>query len=233
MQYKKKPFSFPSLADLLLDRGLIASKSELKSVLSRISYYRLSGYWYPFRLLPGNEFKEGTNLEIVLHYYNFDNALRILVFKALETIETKLKNQIMHHHVHRYGPNGYRDRKNLPFMDNREHSDFLEKLRSKYSSSRAKFIQHFKDKYGNENDFPLWMACELMSFNSIVRLFRGMEFGMQQAIASDYRIADIVLSSWLLSLNSVRNICAHHNRLWNRTIGLSPMIPSPSFLVMI
>lgn len=31
--------------------------------------------------------------------------------------------------------------------------------------------------------------------------------------------------SWLVALNTVRNCCAHHSRLWNKTLGAKPMIP--------
>ncbi len=34
------------------------------------------------------------------------------------------------------------------------------------------------------------------------------------------------LGSWLLALNTTRNICAHHSRLWNRKLGTMPMIPN-------
>lgn len=31
--------------------------------------------------------------------------------------------------------------------------------------------------------------------------------------------------SWLVALNTVRNCCTHHSRLWNKTLGTKPMIP--------
>ena len=34
-----------------------------------------------------------------------------------------------------------------------------------------------------------------------------------------------VFDSWLLTLGVVRNICAHHGRLWNRESGVKPVIP--------
>jgi abortive infection bacteriophage resistance protein len=53
-----------------------------------------------------------------------------------------------------------------------------------------------------------------------------MEKPVKSAIAAEYGIADKVLESWLLSLNFVRNICAHHSRLWNRGFGnKQPSIP--------
>src|SRR5436190_24312216 len=36
----------------------------------------------------------------------------------------------------------------------------------------------------------------------------------------------IFFFSWLRSLNAIRNICAHHSRLWNRVLGDTPKLPS-------
>lgn len=34
-----------------------------------------------------------------------------------------------------------------------------------------------------------------------------------------------VLESWLVAINTLRNCCAHHARLWNREFGTKPKIP--------
>lgn len=35
-----------------------------------------------------------------------------------------------------------------------------------------------------------------------------------------------ILESWMKNLCAIRNICAHHGRLWNRVIPVKPIIPS-------
>ena len=35
----------------------------------------------------------------------------------------------------------------------------------------------------------------------------------------------MVFISWLHSLVYIRNVCAHHSRLWNRELGIQPIIP--------
>ncbi|MCW5558637.1 MAG: Abi family protein [Verrucomicrobiae bacterium] len=69
------------------------------------------------------------------------------------------------------------------------------------------------------------MAGELMTFGNLFTLFRGIETPMKQAVAGEYGVADAVLHSWLATLNQVRNLCAHHARLWNRVFGIKPTIP--------
>lgn len=34
-----------------------------------------------------------------------------------------------------------------------------------------------------------------------------------------------MLRNWLFVLNATRNTCAHHGRLWNRELGIRPIIP--------
>ena len=38
-------------------------------------------------------------------------------------------------------------------------------------------------------------------------------------------VHDKVLCSWIEVLNIIRNMAAHHGRLWNRTMGIRPKIP--------
>ena len=35
----------------------------------------------------------------------------------------------------------------------------------------------------------------------------------------------VVFTSWLHSLAYIRNVCAHHSRLWNRELGIQPVVP--------
>ena len=38
-------------------------------------------------------------------------------------------------------------------------------------------------------------------------------------------MSDSVFESWLHSIVYVRNICAHHSRLWNKTLRIQPLFP--------
>jgi abortive infection bacteriophage resistance protein len=48
---------------------------------------------------------------------------------------------------------------------------------------------------------------------------------VQREMASEYRVPDVVFKSWLHSLAYVRNLCAHHKRVWNRVLAIKPIIP--------
>lgn len=53
-----------------------------------------------------------------------------------------------------------------------------------------------------------------------------MKVSDQTAISAKYGLARReLLTSWARSMNHVRNICAHHSRLWNRPLADQPKPP--------
>jgi abortive infection bacteriophage resistance protein len=69
------------------------------------------------------------------------------------------------------------------------------------------------------------MATEVMSFGTVLSLFRACPRQTKGDVANLFAVPDAVLDSWLLTLNTIRNVCAHHSRLWNRVLGVVPKIP--------
>ncbi len=87
MRYTKLSLTFAEQAELLLGRGLVApSKEAVIAKLQAVSYYRLSAYWYPFRLTD-DILRPGTTLEMVWRRYTFDRQLRLLLMDAIERAE--------------------------------------------------------------------------------------------------------------------------------------------------
>lgn len=225
MKYTKPPKTFEGQADLIILRGLIADRDLLISRLSEVNYYRLSGYWYPFRKQGSDHIQPGTTFETVWDRYVFDRQLRLLTMDAVERAEVAIRTRLTNALVLKYGAFGHIDRNNLPKLSVDNHRRFLNKIRSEESRSKEDFVEHFHSKYTSETDLPLWIAAELMDFGSLFTLYNGVEAPIKQDVAADYGISDLVLKSWLTSLNTVRNICAHHARLWNQTFGTPIMIP--------
>lgn len=225
LKYFKPALTFSDQASQLLQRGLIApDKQAVIEKLQAVSYYRLSAYWYPFQQ-PDGSLKPGTTLETIWRRYTFDRQLRLLVLDAIERVEIAVRTQIVNRNSLQYGPFGYLDRAKLPGLSVDAHRNLLQRVREEADRSREDFVRHFFAKYTSETDLPLWMACELMTFGNLFTLFRGIETTTKQSVAADYGVADVVLSSWLATLNQVRNLCAHHARLWNRAFGIKPTIP--------
>lgn len=226
MQYSKPPLTFEAQAELLLSRGLQADKDVLISRLHAVNYYRLSAYLYPFRQQSSDAFRANTTLDLVWNCYTFDRQLRILVMDAIERVEVAVRTQIAYHFAHLHGAFGYLDQALFPKLDVGRYERWLDYMKDEIDRSRETFIKHFQAKYGDCHDLPpLWMLCEVMSFGKMLTLFNGVDDDIRRLIAREYGIEDRILKSWLGALNVIRNICAHHGRLWNRELGYKPLIP--------
>ena len=256
MAYEKPWLSYRDQLDTLKKRGLIVSDDD-KAVdyLQRIGYYRLSGYWFPFRersevccplfaegrskfkrgdtdKLALDEFKAGASFQLAVELYVFDKRLRLLVMDALERIEIALRVDIAHtlgrHDAFAYlNPNLFRDdfaRKLNPDSGLTKHHQWLQNHALLLNRSKENFLQHNKVKYGLP--VAIWIACEVWDFGTLSTLFAGMIPSEQNEIAQKYGLAKgETLESWLRCLNYLRNVCAHHSRLWNRNIVDQPKKP--------
>jgi len=194
--------------------------------LAVISYYRLAAYWHPFRQ-SDDTFKPGTHFDTVWTRYVFDRHLRLHLLDALERIEVAVRSQLALHHSQRYNPFAYaNDPASVPRLDQRRRQRFQNELVAEFHHSEEMFVQHFKHTYGDEHRYlPVWMACEIMSFGCMLTFFRGCQPDIQRRVAQTFGVHHKVLESWLLALNVIRNVCAHHSRLWNRVLGIKPKIP--------
>lgn len=232
MKYDKKPLTFDAQAEQLRQRGLQSDPQALSQRLRATNYYRFTSYLYTFRD-QGENYRLGTTLEQVWDLYRFDHGLRLLLLDALETIEVHARTQLAYHFAHAHGAFAYLNPSCLPNFDpSRSDFDSWEhKLREQVSRSRGKkgredFIVHFDKKYGDTHAMPpVWMMVELMDFGSVLSFYRGVSTDIRRELAATLGVSHQVTLNWLLVLNSVRNRCAHHARLWNWTLGYPVTIP--------
>ena len=237
MKFEKPALTIDQQVQRLLERGMEGDAALMAERLAVVSYYRLSGYAVPFRktvdengvvkLSDDGAFLPGTTFETVWRRYVFDRQLRLLVMDALERFEVALRTQLAHHHSLQHGPFGYAmTRASRPKFKPAAFAEFFAGLLEELGRSKEPFMKHFFEKYGDEHDVPpFWEAAEVMTFGSVVTFYKATTHHVKQAVASVFGVPDTVMESWLLALNSVRNICAHHSRLWNRELGTTPMFP--------
>lgn len=67
----------------------------------------------------------------------------------------------------------------------------------------------------------------MLTWGELSHLYNGLKSThLKKQIAQNLGLHAEVLASWLKTLNDVRNLCAHHNRLWNKEFGRSIKIPT-------
>ena len=226
MEYAKPFLTFDEQADLLMDeRGLVANREGLIEHLQDAGYYRLSGYWHIYKQDDG-KFREGTTFAKVWDLYTFDRQFRLVVFDAIERVEIYFRTQLAYELARTTGPFGFKERTNLPNLDQDRYRKFIKRCKEAFDRSREPFAIHFREKYGDAHDLPpYWMLVNLMDFGMTLTLYKGAPNDIRKRISASVGVAPAVLDSWLVCLNTIRNIAAHHGRLWNRRIGTQPSIP--------
>ncbi|MDD3182659.1 MAG: Abi family protein [Alphaproteobacteria bacterium] len=244
--YKKPHLTFEEQIALLKHRGMqVSDEGKATEFLQKIGYYRLSGYWYPFRksrLVSDNngkpsvevldDFREGAEFHQSVDLYVFDKKLRILLLDALERIEIALRVDVAYN-LGKLDPYAYRNsellhgnftKKTNPRTGKTEHTEWLERFDQLANRSHEDFIDHYNQTY--DLPLPIWIAVELWDFGELSRFISGMRYSDLSQIALRYGIPrPDLLASWVRNMNLVRNICAHHGRIWNRSLADSAKMP--------
>lgn len=219
---------------ILQSRGMqIEDPERAKRYLTRLGYYRLSGYWYPFRHfrnvddgqtaeLRSDDFFEGSRFDDLIKLYVFDKKLRLLALDALERIEMALRVDVAHllgerdalAHENPDCFHGNFGNRIDPRSEKTGHQIWLEKYQQQVRRARStSFVSHNLDKYGC---LPIWVAIEVWDFGMLSTLYAGMKHQDKNVLACKYGASDgNKMASYLRSLNFIRNVSAHHARLWN------------------
>lgn len=208
--------------------------------LSFVSYYRLSAYWYPAREfdLKGDRtdaFVAGIKFSDAADLYEADRKLRSLVLDGLERVEIAMRTLVGEVLI-ADDSLGYKDPGR--FRPNFDHRKWMNTVNKRVGRARKnnESIKHYEKNYGGE--YPFWVLAETLDFSDISILFEGLQVSEQRSIAEAMGvIVDLdslsanrqkkvkrqsPLVRWMEQLTIVRNTCAHHARLWNKSFAPAP-----------
>ncbi len=224
VDFLKVAFNHSEHINLLKLRGLnITEHGNLPQFLQSIGYYRLSGYFFPYYIsIASKRFKDGTTFSDITALYNFDRELRLIVLDAIERIEVALRATISNHMSINYGINWYINANNFSKAWCSKNSNpsqmdrFVQQIKDICNSKRT-YIQHFYTKYKSPSHPPSWMIMECLSFGTLIRLWRNLrKTSDKKAIAKKFDLSASVFQTFLEPVRNIRNISAHHDRLWNQ-----------------
>lgn len=220
---------------ILQNCGMCLDCSEAESWLAHVGYYRLSGYWYPYReksdklMQRLDTFVTGTNFHDIALLYEFDRKLRDYIFDGIERVEVALRAQLSAR-LGAISPLSYLD--SSTFRSSFNITNWLDTVNKRIGRARERneSIRHW---YANhDGSAPIWVAIEVFDFSDISILYSGLPTAMQWDIANnlgitinlnvlnktqkDSALKKHPLARWLQQITIARNICAHHGRLWNQ-----------------
>ncbi|MGY2224142.1 Abi family protein [Pseudomonas gingeri] len=227
----------------------IADHATAKRELARLGYYRLSGFWYPSRKfdrdvrgqkilcphttkpLRQEAFQAGTRFESTVELYKFDKALRLLMLDAIESVEVHLKTVIAHelgrNDEMAYTSATYIEPRwtviNPGFTSSKWDSWLARQQRKQDDCDEECFTSH---RLKNRS-IPFWVAVEAWDFGTLSIYFQMLKRKPQTWILARLGLNDVkAFTSWLRELNTLRNRCAHHTRIWNQSSSNHISLPA-------
>lgn len=225
-EYSKPALTLADIIERLKSNGLdIHDESEALRKLGVVSYFRIAAYLRPMEDdKETHHFKLGSTLENAFALYEFDTKLRQLIFAAIQEIEIALRAKVIQHFSLAYGPFWFTD-VNLS-ANERLFAQNLSAIDRELERSREDFIKaHFK-KYIKPAFPPAWKTLELASLGTLSKLYYNFsDKKVKKAIAREFNLPNHeILESWMRSIASLRNCCAHHARIWNRSLSATPQM---------
>lgn len=223
MRYDKPVTNPIQQLDKMKERGFIIPDNNIfqKRILS-IGYYRLSAYTLPFEVgyhddgTRNHQLKRPTYFDEILDLYEFDRRLRLHVIDAIERIEVALRSRwsdqlALESNSHAYLNSTY-------FRDQIEYAKDLVKLHTDITRSTESYIDHYKQQYNDPPLPPVWVAVGTTSLGQLSRWYKNTaSTNVKREVMRYFGMPTIEAFEGVLhSLTPVRNICAHHGRLWNR-----------------
>jgi len=161
-------------------------------------------------------------LAYVQALWSLDNRLRAATFASVQTVETHLR-ALIGYSLGAVDPLIHVKPELLSISKMHEYRLWSAKLARKVKDSREDFVIHHRDN--RKNVIPVWVAVDVLDWGGLSHLYSFMPIREREAVAGHFELSAAQLLSWLRALNTVRNVCVHHSRFFNRHYALSSFPP--------
>lgn len=212
---------------------LFSDDKEALAYLSRISYFRLKYYWIDMLdESTDNDFLEDARFDNVVERYEFDKQLREILFNAIEIVEVGLRTKVINILAHQADSGLWYLDSNL-FENKTYYNDFVLELKYEFGRSTEPFARTYIENHScwdeeslNGDNPDAWIIFETASFGTLSKMYKNIKAQLpaRSAIANEFGLYSAKdLSSWLEAISVLRNVIAHHSRLWYRIFTKKPV----------
>jgi abortive infection bacteriophage resistance protein len=228
----------------LLERGLSlgdGQRADAERLLLDTNYYRLSGYWRYFQIDPehnNDAFQPNVTFNDIVEFVEMDALMRNILLKGLAVFEIAFRSHFAYYATVLakdpciYDSAGsYKDIELPPLTDGsrtirqaKPLDKLLDKIHEDIGKSKDDCIEHFRM---HDKPIPMWAAIEVLSFGTVSQMFElWADSKCKSKVANSFE----GFGSWSKfesvphALSVLRNICAHHGRLWNRIMPVTPVM---------
>lgn len=247
--------SLPQRHRYLIDRGYIEESTLSEgqaSFLSRTNFHYFLGYARNFRKLRRERLVSGDDgLDRLIGLVQLDRDLSVLVFAAVRDLEWRLRASLVDEHCAIYPSVAcFFDDGHFRTMS-REARPLHEVLREQILRSREPFVlstfETFEigsrgvwsgspelmpeaERNGAIRQLPIWSVVDGWTLGVLERVITetaptAADDWLWKRVASNFGVSNQIFQSQLASLIVLRNLVAHHSRLWMRPSAAIPKLP--------
>lgn len=238
-RYTKPHATGRQRVDHLRNLGLSVPRPNLAAKkIDAIGYERLRIYLLSRRdhTLPNKPFLPGTTYKNILRIYDCDVKLRDACFVAVGQFELHFRNAVSERLSDIYGSHPYYDVS--AFNSAKAQQKCLQTFTSIYLGSKDRRAKHYGETYDYPFLPPIWRMKEFLTFGKASWIFKDLSKSVREDVAKEFGVLHLdTFTLWLDCLVDLRNICAHHDRLFNRSMpkqparyinGNVPLVATPS-----
>lgn len=208
---------------ILKSRGVIIKNKRIaKQLIRNTNYYNLiNGYKEPF-LQPNTSYEKyfpGTTFEEIYALYEFDRKLRIITLEYILEIEKQVKSLIACCFSKVHGHKNYLKLENFDTLGQKKYGQVCNLLSSLYKKISLNIDKDLSVSHyvSGKNYIPLWVLVNTLSMGDISKFYSNMVQRERNDVARRLKwgVKEHQLASCLFFLSTIRNRCAHDERLYS------------------
>lgn len=208
---------------ILKSRGVIIKNKRLaKQLIRNVNYYNLiNGYKEPFlqQNTAHEKYIPGTTLEEIYALYEFDRKLRIITLEYILEIEKQVKSLISYCFSKVHGHKNYLKLENFDTQGIKKYGQVCDLLSNLYKKITLNIDKDLSVSHyvSGKNYLPLWVLVNTLSLGDISKFYSNMLQQERDDVSRRLKwgVREHQLASCLFFLSTIRNRCAHDERLYS------------------
>lgn len=228
-----------------VDRGLDLSgmpSSKFAMFLYSSNYYRVSGYGRCLYENEADRYVVGTTAAQLMDIYDLDRAVRNLILDGVGVFEPTLRGRVAFHVAKVIGGGDAYLQEDLYLPTGPEPAAADVNARKRWHAevrNRDKVLESFRAIQTRDEIFirhhinkgdpvPFWAAIEVVSLGTFSRFLRALrDKSVLEPVTRSLQLEDEPkLLQAVQNITFLRNIAAHHGRLWNRRFDGHVTLPA-------
>lgn len=228
-----------------VDRGLDLggiTKDKFAMFLYSSNYYRVSGYGRCFYESGADRYFAGTTAAQLMDIYDLDRVLRHRVLDGIGVVEPTIRSRVAFHVAKVIGGGDAYLKEDLYLPTGPEPTASDTRARERWHkevSNRDKVLKSFQEIQTRDEIFirhhinkgdpvPFWAAIEVVSLGTFSRFLKALrDKSILMPVTKSLLLEDEPkLLQAVQNITFLRNIAAHHGRLWNRRFDGHVTLPA-------